>query len=61
MNLYVANGVVVVPTCGDDPDRDADVLAARSGTPGREVVGAARMLARAAAADRITQQVPVAA
>ena len=40
VNLYVANGVVVVPTCGDDPDRDRDVLARLETVyPGREVVG----------------------
>jgi agmatine deiminase len=61
VNLYVANGAVVVPTCGDDPDRDAEVLA-RLGTvyPGREVVGVpGRMLAEGGGGVHcITQQVP---
>jgi agmatine deiminase len=61
LNLYVANGVVVVPTCGDDPDRDADVLA-RLGSifPAREIVGVpARMLAEGGGGVHcITQQVP---
>jgi agmatine deiminase len=61
VNLYLANGVVVVPTCGDDPDRDGEVLA-RLGTvyAGREVVGVpARMLAEGGGGPHcITQQVP---
>jgi agmatine deiminase len=61
VNLYLANGVVVVPTCGDDPDRDAEVLA-RLGTlyAGREVVGVpGRMLAEGGGGVHcITQQVP---
>jgi agmatine deiminase len=61
VNLYVANRVVVVPTCGDDPDRDAEVLA-RLGTvyAGRELVGlAGRMLAEGGGGVHcITQQVP---
>jgi agmatine deiminase len=63
VNLYVANGVVVVPTCGDDPDRDAEVLARLSAVyPGREVVGVpARMLAEGGGGVHcITQQVPAA-
>jgi agmatine deiminase len=64
VNLYVANGVVVVPTCGDDPDRDADVLARLASVyGGREIVGVpARMLAEGGGGVHcITQQVPVAA
>jgi agmatine deiminase len=61
VNLYVANGVVVVPKCGDDPDRDAEVLA-RLGSvyAGREVVGVpGRMLAEGGGGVHcITQQVP---
>ncbi|HJS96954.1 MAG TPA: agmatine deiminase family protein [Solirubrobacteraceae bacterium] len=61
VNLYVANGVVVVPTCGDDPDRDVEVLA-RLGTvyAGREVVGVpGRTLAEGGGGVHcITQQVP---
>jgi agmatine deiminase len=61
VNLYVANGVVVVPTCGDDPDRDGEVLARlESVYAGREVVGVpARMLAEGGGGVHcITQQVP---
>lgn len=64
VNLYTANGVVVVPTCGDDPDRDAEVLA-RLGPvfAPREVVGvAAKVLAEGGGGVHcITQQVPVGA
>jgi agmatine deiminase len=61
VNLYVANGVVVVPTCGDDPDRDAEVLGRLASVyPGREIVGVpARMLAEGGGGVHcITQQVP---
>jgi agmatine deiminase len=61
VNLYVANGVVVVPTCGDDPDRDAEVLARLKDVyAGREVVGVpGRMLAEGGGGVHcITQQVP---
>lgn len=61
VNLYVANGVVVVPTCGDDPDRDSEVLASLEAVyAGREVVGVpARMLAEGGGGVHcITQQVP---
>ncbi len=61
VNLYVANGVVVVPTCGDDADRDAEVLARlEAAYAGREVVGVpARMLAEGGGGVHcITQQVP---
>jgi agmatine deiminase len=61
VNLYVANGVVVVPVCGDDPDRDADVMRTlRSVFGGREVVGVpARVLAEGGGGVHcITQQVP---
>ena len=63
VNLYVANGVVVVPTCGDDPDRDAEVLGMLASVyVGREVVGVpARMLAEGGGGVHcITQQVPAA-
>ena len=63
VNLYVANGVVVVPTCGDDPDRDGEVLTRlRSVYSGREVVGVpARVLAEGGGGVHcITQQVPAA-
>jgi agmatine deiminase len=61
VNLYTANGVVVVPTCGDDPDRDAEVLAKLASVfGGREVVGVpARVLADGGGGVHcITQQVP---
>jgi agmatine deiminase len=61
VNLYLANGVVVVPTCGDDPDRDGEVLARlESVYAGREVVGVpGRMLAEGGGGVHcITQQVP---
>jgi agmatine deiminase len=61
VNLYVANGVVVVPTCGDDPDRDREVLGRLRGVFGpREVIGVpARMLAEGGGGVHcITQQVP---
>jgi agmatine deiminase len=61
VNLYVANGVVAVPTCGDDPDRDREVLARLETVyAGREVVGVpARMLAEGGGGVHcITQQVP---
>jgi agmatine deiminase len=64
VNLYVANGVVVVPTCGDDPDRDADVLRMLSAVYApREVVGVpARLLAEGGGGVHcITQQVPATA
>ncbi|HET6868449.1 MAG TPA: agmatine deiminase family protein [Solirubrobacteraceae bacterium] len=61
VNSYIANGVVVVPTCGDDPDRDAEVLT-RLGAAyeGREIVGVlGRMLAEGGGGVHcITQQVP---
>jgi agmatine deiminase len=61
VNLYVANGVVVVPTCGDDPDRDEEVLGMLGSVfESREVVGMpARVLAEGGGGVHcITQQVP---
>ena len=61
VNLYVANGVVVVPTCGDDPDATTMCSpGSRSVFPAREVVGVpARMLAEGGGGVHcITQQVP---
>lgn len=61
VNSYIANRVVVVPTCGDDPDRDAEVLARLEVVySGREVVGVpGRMLAEGGGGVHcITQQVP---
>jgi agmatine deiminase len=60
-NLYLANGAVIVPVAGDDPDRDEEVLG-RLGTlyAGREIVPApGRMLAEGGGGVHcITQQVP---
>ena len=53
--------VVVVPTCGDDPDRDSEILARLERVyPGREVLGVSgRMLAEGGGGVHcITQQVP---
>jgi agmatine deiminase len=64
LNLYLANGVVVVPTCGDDPDRDREVLAMLGSVyADREVVGVpARVLAEGGGGVHcITQQVPATA
>jgi agmatine deiminase len=61
VNLYVANGVVVVPTCGDDPDRDEEVLRMLGSLfESRGVVGVpARVLAEGGGGVHcITQQVP---
>jgi agmatine deiminase len=60
-NLYLANGAAIVPVAGDDPDRDADVLALLGSLlPGREVVPVpGRMLAEGGGGVHcITQQVP---
>jgi agmatine deiminase len=61
LNLYVANGVVVVPSCGDDSDRDEDVLRGLAGlfTEREMVCVPARLLAEGGGGVHcITQQVP---
>jgi agmatine deiminase len=62
-NLYVANGAVIVPVCGDDPDRDHEVLGMLASLfAPREVVAVpGRMLAEGGGGVHcITQQVPLA-
>jgi agmatine deiminase len=62
-NLYLANGAVIVPVCGDDPDRDEQVLGMLASLfAPREVVAVpGRMLAEGGGGVHcITQQVPVA-
>ena len=64
VNLYLGNGVVVVPTCGDDLERDREVLAMLASVyADREVVGVpARVLAEGGGGVHcITQQVPATA
>jgi agmatine deiminase len=60
-NLYLVNGAVIVPVAGDDPDRDAEVLAMLASVYApREVVPVpGRMLAEGGGGVHcITQQVP---
>jgi agmatine deiminase len=62
VNLYVANGAVIVPTAGDDPDRDDHILDYLSEVfEPREAVGVpGRILAEGGGGVHcITQQVPV--
>jgi agmatine deiminase len=62
LNYYVCNGGVIVPVNGDDPDRDAEVLAKIARAYGREAVAVpGRTLAEGGGGVHcITQQVPVA-
>jgi agmatine deiminase len=60
-NLYVANGAVIVPVAGEDPDRDAEVLGLLASVYApREIVPVpGRMLAEGGGGVHcITQQVP---
>jgi agmatine deiminase len=62
-NLYQLNGAVIVPVCGDDPDRDEQVLAmlAELFAPREVVAVPGQMLAEGGGGVHcITQQVPVA-
>jgi len=61
-NLYLANGAVIVPVAGDDPDRDAEVLGrlGRLFAPREVVPVPGRMLAEGGGGVHcITQQVPL--
>jgi hypothetical protein len=63
LNLYAVNGAVIVPVCGDDPDRDDEVLRLIDSVfEGREAVPVpGRTLAEGGGGVHcITQQVPVA-
>ena len=60
-NLYIVNGAVVVPVCGDDPSRDEEVLGMLASVfAPREIVPVpARVLAEGGGGVHcITQQVP---
>jgi agmatine deiminase len=61
LNLYAVNGAVIVPVCGDDPDRDDEVLRLLDSVfEGRETVPVpGRTLAEGGGGVHcITQQVP---
>ena len=63
MNFYVANGALIVPVAGIDPDMDREALLRLEGLfPGREAVGVdAKTLALGGGGIHcITQQVPIA-
>ena len=63
LNLYLANGAAIVPVCGDDSDRDQEVLARLAPLfEGRELVPVpGRTLAEGGGGVHcITQQVPIA-
>jgi len=60
-NLYIVNGAVVVPVCGDDPSRDEEVLGMLASVfAPREIVPVpGRVLAEGGGGVHcITQQVP---
>ncbi len=59
-NFYVCNGAAIVPVCGDDPDRDEQILALIGSAYGREAVPVpGRILAEGGGGVHcITQQVP---
>jgi agmatine deiminase len=61
LNLYQVNGGVIMPVCGDDPDRDQEVVRRLATVfAGREIVAVAgRVLAEGGGGVHcITQQVP---
>ena len=62
LNLYLCNGAVIVPVCGEDTDGEAAAIIGRA-FPGREVVPVPGVLIAWAGGGPhcITQQVPVAA
>jgi agmatine deiminase len=63
MNFYIANGAVIVPVTGSDPDCDEQALAVIAAEfPGREVIGVPGLVIAYGGGGPhcITQQVPVA-
>jgi agmatine deiminase len=63
LNFYVANGAVIVPVTGDDPERDGEALELIGRLYGREPVAVpGRTLAEGGGGVHcITQQVPAVA
>ncbi|HTU14582.1 MAG TPA: agmatine deiminase family protein [Solirubrobacterales bacterium] len=64
MNFYIANGALIVPVGGIDPDMDQEALSRLSGLfPGREAIGIdGRVLALGGGGIHcITQQIPLSA
>ena len=61
LNLYVADGVVVVPTAGDAEQDEAALIAVAAAYPSREVIGVPALTVAAGGGGPhcITQQVPL--